>query len=320
VALHDGLTQDGSEIPRHGLRNGTLQSALGRAIEPYGTVEQLEGRAFVAGKVSHFGGPNDGGVSSTETGAISGERLRSLNSPLNPSAATLAARPADYYYGAMRFNYSPNGRASWEGVRLLVVNPADGRAVVVRPVDWGPHTRTARIIDLSPQAVRDLGVDTDDEVYVSFAIANAPLGVVVMVPPSSEAIVIDNSDPTRFRASNGWLTSDFATGRVGADYRYRSPELTSDPAEYRAPIAAAGSYELFARIPGRGYNSNVPYLIRTTAGMVVVRRNTTESPATWISLGTHPLAEGDDWIVQISCWTSAAGYVVADAIRIEGPR
>jgi hypothetical protein len=25
----------------------------------------------------------------------------------------------------------------------------------------------------------------------------------------------------------------------------------------------------------------------------------------------------DDWIVQISCWTSATGYIVADAVRIE---
>ena len=186
-AAHDGLGQGGGAIPRAGLANPTLQGALGVAVEPYGDVVTARGRELVSGTVSHFGGPRDTGVSATETGAITGEVLRALNAPLDPDAATLAARPEAYYFVAMRFDYTNVGRDFWRAARLLVVAPATGRAVVVRPVDWGPNTRTGRIIDLSPQAVKDLGVDTDDVALVAFAAAGTPLGVVQgTLPPVQE--------------------------------------------------------------------------------------------------------------------------------------
>jgi hypothetical protein len=131
----------------------------------------------VRGRVSHFGGPDDTGVSSTETGAVTGERLRSLNSPMNASAATIASRPADFYYIAMRWNYTPHGRTFWRGARIVVANPANGRRVVVRVVDWGPGTRTGRLLDISPQAMRDLGATTDQNLLVAFASDGASLGV-----------------------------------------------------------------------------------------------------------------------------------------------
>ncbi|MCO5170914.1 MAG: SH3 domain-containing protein [Planctomycetes bacterium] len=177
AALHRGITQGGFEIPRAGLRNPTLRGALGIAVEPYGTQTTLQGRSFVRGKVSWFGGPSDRGVTATETGTLTGERLRALNPVARPSAAQLAARPGDYYYVAMRFDYAP-GKRAWAGKRLLVVNPRTGAAVVVRPVDWGPNTRTRRILDLSPQVLRDLGLSTDDEAVVAFAPDDAPLGRV----------------------------------------------------------------------------------------------------------------------------------------------
>jgi hypothetical protein len=173
-----GLTQSGSEIPRAGLANPTLRSALGVSAEPYGTVVDYAGRSWVSGRVSWFGGPSDGGVSATETGAITGEHLRSLGSPEHPDAATLASRPADYYYLAMRFSYSPNGTSWWRDARLVVTNPTTGASVVVRPVDWGPNTSTGRVLDLSPQTLADLGLDTDDTALVAFAAPGAPLGVV----------------------------------------------------------------------------------------------------------------------------------------------
>jgi hypothetical protein len=173
-----GLTQAGSEIPRSGLYNPTM-GFLGTTTEPYGTLTtDTSGRAWVRGTVSWFGGPRDTGVSSTETGAISGDVLRSLNNPVSPDAATLASRPADYYFVAMRWSYSPNGQAFWRDARILVRNPATGVAVVARPVDWGPNTSTHRIIDLSPQTLADLGLDTDGQADVAFASPGSALGVV----------------------------------------------------------------------------------------------------------------------------------------------
>ena len=78
----------------------------------------------------------------------------------------------------MRWSYSPNGQTFWRNARILVRNPSTGVAVVVRPVDWGPNTSTRRIIDLSPQALADLGLSTDGEADVAFASPGSALGVV----------------------------------------------------------------------------------------------------------------------------------------------
>lgn len=176
--FHAGLSQGGSEVPRAGLSNPTLASTLGLSVEPYGDVVVADGASWVEGRVSWFGGPRDTGIGPTDTGAITGERVRDLNVPEDPGAPTLASRPEDYYWVAMRFSYSPNGRSFWRDARLLLRNPSTGRSIVVRPVDWGPHTRTRRIIDLSPQAISDLGLVTDEQVLIAFASPGAPLGVI----------------------------------------------------------------------------------------------------------------------------------------------
>ncbi|MBI2895829.1 MAG: hypothetical protein HYY06_19890 [Deltaproteobacteria bacterium] len=175
---HVGLDLDGSLIPRAGIANGTLRRTLGVRTEPYGTVVTVDDLELVQGSISWFGGPSDYGVGAYETTAISGERARALNSPMNASAETIASRPEDFYYAAMRFDYSPNGTRWWKNARLLVVNPATQDAIVVRPADWGPNTYTRRIIDLSPQSLEDLGLTTDDEVWVAFALPDTPLGPV----------------------------------------------------------------------------------------------------------------------------------------------
>ena len=173
---HGGLSQGGSEIPRAGLTNPTLKSTLGISTEPYGDRIISDGLPFVRGKVSWFGGPNDRSISPSGTGAITGEKVRLLNDPVNPSAAVLAERPADYYWIAMRWSYSPNGRDFWRNARFILKNPHTGDSVVARAVDWGPHTRTGRTVDLSPQVMSDLGLVTDQNVLVAFAAPGTPLG------------------------------------------------------------------------------------------------------------------------------------------------
>lgn len=176
--LYGGLDLQGSSIPRKGLPNPTLRATIGLTTEPYGDVVVASGRSLVDGTVSWFGGPSDTGDSAVGTGTITQERVSELNDPVNPTEAILAARPEDYYFAAMRFAYRPNGVAFWAAARLLVVNPRTGAAIVVRPVDWGPHTFTRRLIDLSPQSLVDLGLVTDQHALVSFATPGAPLGRV----------------------------------------------------------------------------------------------------------------------------------------------
>ncbi|NOY93553.1 MAG: hypothetical protein GXP55_20405 [Deltaproteobacteria bacterium] len=176
MGSYAGLSQGGSEIPRAGLSNSTLRSTLGVSVEPLGEVVMAHGDPWVRGRISWFGSPDDTSLRWSDTGAITGERMRSMNSPVDASRATIDSRPQDYYYAAMRWDYHPGGRSFWRDARILLENPLTGERVVVRPIDWGPHTRTGRVIDLSPQTLTDLGVRTDDELLISFATPGTPLG------------------------------------------------------------------------------------------------------------------------------------------------
>lgn len=67
--------------------------------------------------------------------------------------------------------YRPNGltAASWSfrfGERVVVVNPRNGRQVVVRINDRGPARRTKRIIDLSERAFKEIADSREGVVKV----------------------------------------------------------------------------------------------------------------------------------------------------------
>jgi len=165
ATFYAGLDLNGSQIPRKGLKNLTLKKALDVDEEPLGEVVKFEGSDFVRGKVSWFGGEEDDFVSVDETGALTGETLRSLK--------------ADDYYCSMRWSYSPNSKSFWADRRLLVINPMNQKAVIVRAIDWGPNTSTNRILDLSPQALKALDVETDDDLLCSFAKPDGhPVGLI----------------------------------------------------------------------------------------------------------------------------------------------
>ena len=198
---HAGLTQGTAEIPRSGLANGTLQRTLGVGTELYGDQVVVDGLPYVRGKVSWFGGPGDTSIPPSGTGAITGERVRELNDPVNPSASDLAERPGDYYWIAMRWNYSPQGSSFWRNARILLRNPETGATLVARPVDWGPHTRTRRIVDMSPQAMADLGLSTDQDVLVAFAAPGTPLGTAEPEECSADPEVC--AEQTECGACNG---------------------------------------------------------------------------------------------------------------------
>jgi hypothetical protein len=171
TGLHEGLQLEGAQIPRRGLANRTLRSVLKLSSEPLGATGEYENLPFVAGKASWFGGSRARGKT-----ALTGERLNRLGVPARPSAAQTRQNPERYYFIAMRWDYRPQGGRWWSRQRLLVVNPKTGAAVVVRPVDWGPHTKTGRIMNLSQQAMRDLGVKTDEPLLVAFATPGTSLG------------------------------------------------------------------------------------------------------------------------------------------------
>jgi hypothetical protein len=126
--------------------------------------------------VAIFGGPKDRGYKAEDKLALptgkhfTYERVMSLN--------------LKSFYCAMRWNYrlqhmSPEeGKRWWANKKIQVTNPKTGAAVVVRAVDYGPHETTGLDLGISPGAAEALGVESGDEVQVSFADQGAKLGPV----------------------------------------------------------------------------------------------------------------------------------------------
>lgn len=128
---------------------------------------------FVRGKCSFFGGPDDTGVSHSE-----GLAFHSTINPDNQqlflpidSGTGLARRlnPAVHYL-ACRWDYNqfPKSYLQDPDKVALVTNPKTGASLTAWPADWGPHQDTGRVADLSPGLMTDLGLETDDEVEVTY--------------------------------------------------------------------------------------------------------------------------------------------------------
>jgi N-acetylmuramoyl-L-alanine amidase len=131
----------------------------------------------ITGKVSHFGGPEDMGVSPSEDLAFWEDYNKvadpeELFLPQQPSGTTGLARRLDpnKYYIACRWNYDQFSKAElasgdhWALVRALKT----GKQVIARPADWGPNQATGRVADVSPGVLKALGIVTDDTVEVVY--------------------------------------------------------------------------------------------------------------------------------------------------------
>ncbi|MEB3357424.1 MAG: hypothetical protein VKK04_11920 [Synechococcales bacterium] len=153
---YGGIEENGSTIPYNAITN-----PVGAGQETLGTLMQFEGLEFVRGKVSWFGGSGDTGQAADATTALTCERIRDLNAP-------------DDYFCGMRWGFEPNGRQFWINKRILIVNPANRKAVVARAVDWGPPSRTGRILNVSRNTLTALEAVTDNDLLVALAKSDNP--------------------------------------------------------------------------------------------------------------------------------------------------
>jgi hypothetical protein len=135
-----------------------------------------------SGKMSTFGGPADNGVGPHEGLAlVTSADLAAwwwscLFLPQSPAGTTGLARRLnpEAFYLAMRWDYTAHSRELLRNTVVRLTNPANGRQVLARPVDFGPGdgsvidgqpTRdTGRIADLSPGTAAALGLRTNDQV------------------------------------------------------------------------------------------------------------------------------------------------------------
>ena len=138
-----------------------------------------------------------------------------------------------------------------------------------------------------------------------------------LVIGSTWSQIVDNTTAGRFSASANWAVSSFSAQRYGADYRYANPVAASDAAWFKFNIPATGNYEVGVWYPANaGYNATTPYVIATSSGNVTRTVNQQTNGGTWVVLGTYHFNAGDYNAVGVSRWTSGAGYVIADAVRL----
>ena len=148
------------------------------AVELAGEDGKEVAEQFVAqGGVSHFGGPDDPGVSPSEGLAFiyTTEDKPVLFLSYQPEGTTGLARRLnpEQPYVACRWPYDSETKPKWREMLLtemaLVEAPKTGKSIKCYPADWGPHEeKTGRAADLSPSALEYLEIETDDEVIVTF--------------------------------------------------------------------------------------------------------------------------------------------------------
>jgi hypothetical protein len=72
----------------------------------------------------------------------------------------------------MRWDYDDYSKDQLAGsAKALVRSPRTGKEFLAHPADWGPHTDTGRVADISPGLMQALGITTDDEVEVVYPVS-----------------------------------------------------------------------------------------------------------------------------------------------------
>jgi muramidase (phage lysozyme) len=140
----------------------------------------------------------------------------------------------------------------------------------------------------------------------------------VTAPPSDVATTIIDNHATGFHASPSWQRRSASGGYHGADYAFRPTDLLGDAAEWRAPIPAAGHYDVLARwTEGDNRSTAAQYIVHHANGKATVTKNQRQNGGAWVKLGTFPFKAGDTLRVELSCWSKPGAVVIADAIRVE---
>jgi hypothetical protein len=160
-------------MEQFGLICENIANILGGTEEGDIIIPEPEAAFYAIGTCSHFGGPDDEGVSPDEGLAFiySVDDAPMLFLPHHPEGTTGLARRLNPYihYVACRWDYDVTPKPSLLEDVALVRATETGLAMKAFPADWGPHEqKTGRVADLSPGLMDDLGITTDDEVEVIF--------------------------------------------------------------------------------------------------------------------------------------------------------
>ncbi len=133
-------------------------------------------------------------------------------------------------------------------------------------------------------------------------------------PPG--ASVVDNADPGASVVGT-WATSTSVSGYLGANYQVHAAGTGANTFTWNVPVAAAGTYEVYARwtaYPNRA--TNAAFTVATASGAQVVSMNQQLGAGQWNLVGTWVFDAGN---AAVTLSDQANGYVIADAVMLVPP-
>jgi peptidoglycan/xylan/chitin deacetylase (PgdA/CDA1 family) len=129
--------------------------------------------------------------------------------------------------------------------------------------------------------------------------------------------IVDDGTRGRFKASAAWRKSSYSPLHLGTAYRYARPGKLADPAQFKVHTPTRARYAVYARWPASGgYNSATGYIVVTASGTRRVRVDQRRDGGIWTYLGYYVLPSGDHYAIRVERSSPAAGYVIADAVKI----
>ena len=139
-------------------------------------------------------------------------------------------------------------------------------------------------------------------------------GYAAYTPSSHVTYIVDNSG-AGFSASANWWTASSSTDKYGADYKCRSTEAVSDPANWNVSLGSSGTYTVYAWWPqGANRPPSIPYIVYYSGGSTSIYVNQQASGGQWNTLTSQSMNSGSN-NVKLSCWTTTGYTAIADAIK-----
>ncbi len=210
--------------------------------------------------------------------------------------------------GSVALNWSDNGESDLAGYRVYRRQEGVGYESIAT-------VRSSKYTDTSVRGGQTYYYRV--KAYDSAGNHSVRSNLATGKPTTAFEQIVDNSDASRFTASSSWKTSNRVSTRYGADYRYAAPVTASDPARFRLRAPRSGSYAIYIRHPAHpDYSSSAPIRVVTRGGTKETRLDLREDGGRWVGLGTYSLAAGEEPSVLVSRWTSAPGWLIADAVRL----
>lgn len=133
------------------------------------------------------------------------------------------------------------------------------------------------------------------------------------VPVGAASTLVDNADPRRAHADDGWGTAHSPKGYQGTEYSTITTTGEEDYFTWKATIPRSGRYDVQVWYP-EGTATNATYYIGHDSGSAEAVVDQSKNQGRWVSLGKLSFTEGDTR--EIVLGGESNGTVTADAVKL----